>query len=281
MKKFENIVIVTDLDGTFLDDNADPVERNLRAVEYFKANGGYFTVATGRATDHARGAVPYIDKLVNCPAVTCNGACLYDFANAEMPFLSVIKYEDMLRLVSFIRERFPDSGIRASSPDYCFVCEPRDAENKYVSEELKKYPDKNLIAPIEEWRDVTVIKVVLRIDAELLDGAMEMLRAEFDGEFEFTQSWSTIIDIQPCGINKGSTIRKYTRQRLGETAKIYACGDYFNDIEMLKEADVGVCPSNALPQIKSVCGLCLCSNNEGLIADLVEYIEKQQKGDLL
>ena len=281
MKKFENTVIVTDLDGTFLDDNADPVERNVRAIEYFKANGGYFTVATGRATEHARGAVPNIDRLVNFPAVTCNGACLYDFATETAPFLSTIAYEKTLRLVSFIRESFPDAGIRASSPDYCFVCEERDAENKYIAEEIEKYPGKNLIAPIEEWRGVTVLKVVLRIDADKLDGAMQLLREHFDGTFEFTQSWSTIIDIQPCGINKGSTIKKYTRHRLGPDAVIYACGDYFNDIEMLKEADVAVCPSNAQPQVKEVSDLCLCSNNEGLIADLVEYIEKQQKGDLL
>ena len=123
--------------------------------------------------------------------------------------------------------------------------------------------------------------MVLRIDAELLDVAMTELCEKFDGKFEFTQSWSTIIDIQPRGINKGSAIKRYTRTKLGKNAKIYACGDYFNDIEMLKEADVGVCPSNAQTRVKEVSDLCLCSNNEGLIADLVEYIEKQQKGELL
>ena len=32
MKKFEKIIIATDLDGTFLDDNERLVERNLAAI---------------------------------------------------------------------------------------------------------------------------------------------------------------------------------------------------------------------------------------------------------
>ena len=42
MKKFENTVIVTDIDGTFIDARERLVERNMTAIEYFKANGGYF-----------------------------------------------------------------------------------------------------------------------------------------------------------------------------------------------------------------------------------------------
>ncbi len=273
MKKFENTVIVTDLDGTFLDDSEGLVEKNIKAIEYFKANGGYFTVATGRATEHARGAVPCMEALVNFPAVTCNGACLCDFRTGEIPYMSVIEYEKARMLFEYVHMNYQNVGIRASTPQYCFVCTPEDAENKYISQELKKYSTTNKIIPISEWRNITVLKIVLRMDAELLDVALPELSERFKDDFEFTRSWSTIIDIQPKGINKGITIKKYVRRVLGENAKIYACGDYYNDIEMLKEADVAVCPSNACKEVKDICDFCLCSNNEGLIADLIEYIE--------
>ena len=44
---------------------------------------------------------------------------------------------------------------------------------------------------------------------------------------------------------------------------------------MIKAADVGVCPSNALDEVKKVADLCLCSNEEGVIADLIEHIEAE------
>ncbi len=70
MKKFENMLIVTDLDGTFLSSKDTLVERNLRAIEYFKQNGGHFTVASGRVFEHIIGAIPNIRELVNAPVIS-------------------------------------------------------------------------------------------------------------------------------------------------------------------------------------------------------------------
>ena len=48
MSKFENIVIASDLDGTYFATGTKLVERNLERVRYFCENGGHFTFATGR-----------------------------------------------------------------------------------------------------------------------------------------------------------------------------------------------------------------------------------------
>ena len=53
-----------------------------------------------------------------------------------------------------------------------------------------------------------------------------------------------------------------------------ACGDFENDVEMLEEADIAVCPANALPQVKKVADHVLCDCHEGLIADVIEAIEQ-------
>ena len=62
---------------------------------------------------------------------------------------------------------------------------------------------------------------------------------------------------------------------MGEGTRLYTCGDYLNDLEMLKAADVAVCPTNAHPQVKQTCDLCFRTNDDGLIADLIEYIDRQ------
>ena len=273
MKKFDKIIIATDLDGTFLDECERLVAKNVEAIEYFKANGGHFTVATGRAPLHAAGAVTDIEGLINMPAITCNGACVYDFSRGEAVTVREVPYEDVMRVVDLVRREFPSAGIRASSPEYCFVSTPEDIKNSLIKYDWKRYSEySNFIAPTEEWRGLQFYKVVVRIDADLIDRASKRILELFGDKFSPTQSWPTIIDLQPLGVNKGKSLAEYVRSFMGEGYTIYACGDYLNDRELLEAADIAVCPSNAHPDIKKISDLCLCSNNEGLIADLVGRI---------
>ena len=277
MKRFDNVVIVTDLDGTFLDSGERVAAGNREAVEYFKANGGRFSIATGRVAQHVFGAVPDVRELVNFPAVTCNGACLYDFDAEISPIMHAMSFVDVCDLIGFIRENYPTAGIRASSPDYCFVVMPEDTDNKYIRLDMERYKGQsNLTAPLEDWAKETVCKVVIRIDEQIIAQAMEHLKRHFGDRFSVTQSWATIIDVQLGGVNKGSTLMEYVRATLGNDAVVYACGDYLNDLELLLAADVAVCPTGAHEAIKAVSELCLCSNDEGLIARLVEYLDKDR-----
>jgi len=275
MQKFENIIILSDLDGTLLDSQEKVSETNKNAIEYFKANGGRFAIATGRGAQHVVGAIPNIKDLVNFLCVTCNGVCLYDFLTGQTPVVKQLSYEETCDIVTYVKEKYKDSGIRASSPDYCFVITPEDSENKYISEELEKYKgQRNLIAPLENWKNETILKVVIRLDEEIVVRALYDLQLKFKDKFSVTQSGNTIIDVQLHGVNKGSTIMKYIRETFGGDVTVYACGDYVNDLELLKAADISVCPSGAHESVKELSDLCLCSNDEGLIDCLVKFIEK-------
>ena len=48
MKKFEGILLCTDLDGTLLRNDKSISRENLDAINYFMSEGGYFTFITGR-----------------------------------------------------------------------------------------------------------------------------------------------------------------------------------------------------------------------------------------
>ena len=49
MGKFDGLLLVSDFDDTLYDSRHRVPERNLEAIAYFRAQGGKFTVATGRA----------------------------------------------------------------------------------------------------------------------------------------------------------------------------------------------------------------------------------------
>ena len=59
------------------------------------------------------------------------------------------------------------------------------------------------------------------------------------------------------------------------TDKTLVCiGDFYNDVPMLEIADIAACPDNAPDDIKAMCNIVTCNNNEGALADLIEILEK-------
>ena len=278
MGKFDNIVIATDLDGTFLGKGATLVQRNLDAVKYFTDNGGHFTIATGRFPRHAAMAFPSVAEYVNIPAATCNGAYIYDYSKAQAISMMTIPYELMRELIEFVHTNFENAGLRISAEGHSFICTPEDLKCSYVSREFDKLgDDEKLIIPMEELKKLVLFKAVIRDDEEKINDVIAKVSEHFNGRLYVTQSGKTIVDIQIFGADKGRGIRKVIDMCLGGGKTLYTCGDYLNDIDFHAAADVAVCPSNARDEIKAISDLCLCSNDEGLIADLVEYIEKQMQ----
>ena len=80
MKKFENIRLASDIDGTFVCQYGLVHPRNYERVKYFVDNGGHFLLSSGRNSKDICVAGDIL-RLVNTPCVLCNGAMLYDIEN--------------------------------------------------------------------------------------------------------------------------------------------------------------------------------------------------------
>ena len=83
-----------------------------------------------------------------------------------------------------------------------------------------------------------------------------------------------MVELMPIGISKASMLVDIKEKMLDKDTVLCTVGDYDNDLEMHAISDLSVCPSNANDAVKSVCKLQLCSNDDGVIADLVEYFDK-------
>lgn len=58
-----------------------------------------------------------------------------------------------------------------------------------------------------------------------------------------------------------------------ENMTFVSVGDFDNDIEMIREADLGVCPANAEESVKAESDMVLSrTNDQGAIAELIDYI---------
>ena len=117
MGKFENIVIASDIDGTFLGSGSKTIPRNLEKIKYFCDNGGHFTFATGRLPIFMRKSLPYTKDVVNMPVVTGNGTCLYDFQKEVSVEDHFMTFENCMDLVRYCKELDPSLGFRGTMYD--------------------------------------------------------------------------------------------------------------------------------------------------------------------
>lgn len=269
--KFEGIIIFSDLDGTLLDSNHAIGERNREKIEYFKQNGGYFTFNTGRNYLNIHKSIPDAREVVNAPVSTCNGACLYDLSAGAPVKENFIDSKNALKAIE-MSKAYPDVRSEISGST-CIYAEMYDS---YVASD---YPEKGranlIVCPIEEMRKDNWYKVVFRGEPRDLVPFREKVMERFGADLEYCNSSPTFFEICPAGCTKGTMIpelKKYCGD--AENAILYAVGDYENDIPMLRAADVSACPSNAMDDVKAMCDIQLCSCDEGAIADLIDYIEK-------
>jgi Cof subfamily protein (haloacid dehalogenase superfamily) len=277
MGKFDNIFIISDIDFTFLASDRSIPERNIKALEYFKSNGGKFTFATGRSHSTLLEAFPNAGEMLNAPGILGNGTYMYDFRENKPTHQFFIDKDIALKAGRFILDFYSDTGLRMLTPD----CTIYSSINKYISKELENpiYKSSAVYQDPKDWTGENWHKMVVRDDPQKLVDLRKAMEKEFcHGELEFVNSEADFFEIQPFGCQKGRGIEMLRQeyQKKGETIKIYACGDYENVLSMLLAADVSICPSNAHGCIKAVADYCLCSCSEGLIGDIVEHLDNGQ-----
>ena len=278
MSDFRGYLIVTDLDGTFFGPHTARIERNIEAVKRFLDGGGVFTIATGRYSDVVRDALPDVGELVNAPVIGCNGAQLFDFDTGETIAERPLGPEAGPAL-DLILENYPGCGIRISCPGGFLTSRENYESSPMLIRDLSRVSEERVtFLPRSRWEELKWYKIVVRAPADKI----EMLRADlnrlFPGEFSLSKSGMTYFEIQSRGTDKSvhlEYLRDYAAKTAGRPVTLVAAGDYENDVAMLKSADIGVCPANATEEAKKAAKYCFCANTEGLMADIVDFIEKR------
>jgi len=267
MGKFDGMLICTDLDGTLLGSDRKISAENIRAIEYFKSEGGFFTFVTGRMPFF----VSYIAENINpnAPFGCINGGGLYDWnkkhyiKKTEMP-------QKVSGLVRFVYETFPHIGIQINTFDK--VLFRRD--NRAMADFRKSTQVENLVCYGEDVGE-PIAKIVFGIDeekdVETLANALNT-HPLADG-FEFIQSEKTLYEILPKGTNKGAAITNLCQYLNVDVHKTIALGDYYNDIPMFEKAGVGVAVANGCADAVEAADYVTVSNDENAVSKIISDIE--------
>ena len=271
MKKFQNILIASDVDGTILWDYNYIHPDNFKKLRYFCNNGGHFALSTGRSHKDIFIVAQPLKEYVNMPCILCNGTYLYDFVSDQILNPFFLDPMPLIEAFRFVKERYPEIGMRATSPRG-FLCPTEDdIAIKFLEKSGLTHLTERL--PIKEFEKEKLFKSVFTsADAQKLLLLQEELREKYGAVYDIMLSGKTILEILPKGISK-KTQFPYLKTIYPGT-ELWCIGDFHNDLEMLEGADVAVCPENAVDEIKAICQLQVCHCKDGAIADMIDQIEQ-------
>ena len=271
MKRFDRVILASDIDGTFLTSNEEGKRRNREAIEYFKSEGGHFTFATGRNYRQILTSIPDAAELTNFPAVTCNGACLYDFQRKREVERHLLDGTAVRDLLIWLEEQIPTIGVRAATEsEFWFT----SLENPYIRKDFDSLKCQNSkLVPSNAWLDGQIYKLAVRDDADKLLRVLPLIVEQFGDRLTITQSDATLVDVQAAGRSKAVLLRELKQKSGISDPYLCAVGDYNNDLEMLGEADMPCCPSNAQDCVKAICQTQVGHYSDGAIADVIDVLD--------
>lgn len=265
--KFDNVLIVTDLDGTILDDDKNIAGDDLRAIEEFRAGGGIFAAATGRGVAMAQRVISVLG--IDFPCVIFNGAGVYDFKagkflwHSDMPDIA----DTYIRM---LEKEFPDIGIEILAENLVYVTDNNQTVVDHMAFE-KLIPS---YLPLEKVPKDNRFKVLIAYPGDKIQPVIDFTQKYCTEGVNWVHSAPMYYEMLPQGISKASGVKKLIEVMNMQDKFVVAAGDYGNDRAMIADADLGVAVANALDSVKEAADLIVRDNNHSPMREIIEHIKK-------
>jgi hypothetical protein len=258
-------LLISDVDGTLIDERKRIPPVNKEAVMMLKQKGYYFTLATGRMFNSA---YSFINELeVDFPVIVGNGAQIVDGKTGKVIYekKTSIHANILQKALLLCREYSFEPLIYEKDRIYV------EKKNEIIEEHMK---DENpLIYPVgdlSQFIDREVSNLLLIGSPEKFKPFQVQLEKSLASTVNIVQSGDTFLEILPTGVSKGDALVALATEFGLKLQDIIAIGDNQNDLEMVEKAGLGVASRNAHPQIINAADYVTeKDNNEGAVAEVI------------
>lgn len=252
MARFSDILLTADYDRTLTAPDSTIPERNLIAIREFIAQGGAFTVNTGRSVPMAKKLMTKVP--VNAPFLLYNGSAAYDLAEGQLSLCRPIGL-DMWETLDEVAQHCKGMNLELQGIDAHYSYGENPEWDKFYQgvgcayQTLRRGMDVGPFLKFSifgEIREYNVSHLFSGSAEELrqMDELENWLRIRFGDTMEVFRAGPRIVDVHAKGVSKINAARAL-QQRLGR--KILVCvGDAENDISMLDGADYAYCPADGV-----------------------------------
>jgi len=264
---YQNAAIFSDLDGTLLNTDHQVSAGNLAAIRRFTEAGGLFAIATGRPPVNARRVLA--DVPLNGWCVVMNGTMAYHYERNESFGAVEIPQKELSSLFAWVMEREPRVNVQiCTADDLLFISDP--------AYEIRDFVDTHQPMRVTDLADSLKdpwLKALLCAPHELLEPVYaEAERRGLLEKVDLVYSADYYLEFLAKGVNKGRCLRMVREMPELSGRTIIAIGDYYNDLEVFREADIAVAVGNALPEVKAAAQYEAAHHNEDALADLIDRL---------
>lgn len=226
-----------DIDGTLLDDNKQPLDSTLEALEKLREAGHLVTIATGRSRFHAK---EVIRDLGFTNYILCNGAAA--FLDHQQIYKNLLDREEL--------ENFVDEAQQLAI-DTAFISMDEAKRSSSIHVDIMDEAMKSFGAVLPELDQFFV-------EDQDVYQALAFYNNQYEGFFDkkysklrFVRWHENCVDVVPKDGSKAATILNVA-DRLGiSRSDVVAFGDGQNDREMLRESGLGIAMGNAAPEVQA------------------------------
>lgn len=269
MRKINYPLIVSDFDGTLVNEDGSITERNKKAIAEYVEAGGAFAISTGRLP---AGILSRANELgLKGKVCCCQGAIILDIESKE------VIMEGRLSLESSIAacKKMEELGLHIHAYDlwdfYANIDdEPLKLYEKLLNTKAKLVLDKPLSQFLQE-KKLRAYKLLAMVEPQRNEEVLRALANEnFDG-CEVTKSAAFLVEVINNQYSKGTAVEFLANYYGVPIEKVIAVGDQLNDMPMIEKAGLGIAVKNAEDSLKEKADyVCDLTNEEGAIADIIE-----------
>lgn len=239
-------IICTDLDGTLLDNQKNLSKTNIKWIKKWQGAGNLFGISSGRQISGIKRI--YKNKFQPDFLVGLNGGWIDDIHHHEH-FYKISK-DHLSQVIKCLTD------LNIVNADFT------------QNGKTKKIP---IRAAINDQNGYEKISLVFN-DDKIADQVFIQVK---ELPLEVTRSDYHYIEISEKGRTKLSgVIDAIGKENLVHLA---AVGDFYNDIPLIKVAQLGVVVANAVKDAKKVADLIVADNNDNGVADLIMRLMKNEQ----
>ena len=238
-------VIVTDMDGTFLDDAKQYDRDRFQAqFEQLKARDIEFVVASGNQYYQLISFFPEIREQISFVAE--NGALVYEHGQ-QLFHGELTRHESQVVIGELLKDR--QLNFVACGLESAYVSD--NAPDAFVALMSKHYHRLQRISDYQNIND-TLFKFSLNLPDSDIPQLIDKLHVSLDGIMKPVTSGFGFVDLIIPGLHKANGISRLLKRWKISPQECVAIGDSGNDAEMLKLVKYSFAMGNAAESIKEI-----------------------------
>ena len=270
-------LIVTDLDGTLLNDNGELGAESKKLLKDLMSEGIIISLATGRldsaVTDIAK------ELSLNGYIISLDGAMIKNFINDKILYESFLKTGQVKKAISLSENLLINLALCHTSTIYY------TEYNSVIPSLLSKYGA--FYTRVDSYEDYIpgTIEIVCSSD---MKNSIKQMEERFNFPYSIGCNTSYFrskkneniyyLEIRKAGSSKGKALMRLLKHLSLKPSQAAVIGDWYNDITMFQTNAVKIAVANAIPELINAADYVTTkSNREDGSAEFFEMVLKSKR----